>query len=62
MKGVISSSREEFLENWTAFYERLYQPLELVSKLRTQLLRINKIRARNSDAIGILDRDLERNE
>ena len=62
LKGVISSSREEFLENWTAFYQRLYQPLKLASNLRTQLLRINKVRARNSDATGILDRDLERKE
>ena len=62
LNGVISSSREKFCENWVAFYQRLYQPSVLPSKLRARLERINLVRARNSNAGGALDRVLGRKE
>ena len=43
---TISSSRDEFCDNWVDFYQRLYCPTPIPSKLRKRAERVNAVRAR----------------
>ena len=64
LSGIISSSKEEFCENWVNFYQRLYQPQPQPSKLREHLVAVNSARAA-AGSLGslfrehVLDRDLD---
>ncbi len=48
--GIVSSSRQEFCENWIDFYHRLYLPNSVQSNLQKYSERLNSIRGRFSGA------------